>query len=122
MPNLHSRTRRVIVAGGFALALAAAPAAAVFGSEVLVPAPTATTACPAGEIEDLYTDECIPEMAPNVQGGAHPTPGVHRPTTSGVVGCEEHGTCVPYEGGRGEPGNIGNEGVDTVGDEEAARR
>jgi hypothetical protein len=55
--------RRLVLAGGFALAVAAAPAVAAFA----VPAATGTpvAACPAGEEEDLYTDECIPHTVPN---------------------------------------------------------
>jgi len=31
-------------------------------------------ACPAGEVEDIYIGECVPEMAPNTPGGNYPTP------------------------------------------------
>ncbi|HEV7420165.1 MAG TPA: intersectin-EH binding protein Ibp1 [Mycobacterium sp.] len=55
--------RRLVLAGGFALAVAAAPAVAAF----VVPAAAGTpvAACPAGEEEDLYTNECIPHTVPN---------------------------------------------------------
>jgi hypothetical protein len=55
--------RRLILAGGFALAVAAAPAVAAFA----VPANPGTpvAACPAGEEEDLYTDMCIPHTVPS---------------------------------------------------------
>ena len=63
--------RRLVLAGGFALAIAAAPAATL----IAIPVAAAETSCPAGEIEDLYTDACVPEMSPNVAGGNWPTAG-----------------------------------------------
>ncbi len=65
-----STAQRVILAGGFALAIAAAPAAAFL---TMPSAGPALAACPAGETEDLYTDACIPELSPNVPGGNFPT-------------------------------------------------
>lgn len=64
--------RRVLLAGGFSIAIAAAPAVAFFASPAGAPAGPAI-ACPAGESEDLYTDQCIPEMVPNQPGGNYPT-------------------------------------------------
>lgn len=72
MPNLLSRSRRLLVAGGFVVAVAAAPAAAFIAIPSSAGAPV-VTACPAGETEDLYTDNCTPELSPNVAGGAYPT-------------------------------------------------
>ncbi|GAY18088.1 intersectin-EH binding protein Ibp1 [Mycobacterium sp. shizuoka-1] len=65
--------RRVLIAGGFSIAIAAAPVVAFVASPSGVPAGPAI-ACPAGESEDLYTDQCIPEMVPNQPGGNYPTP------------------------------------------------
>lgn len=59
---------RLVAAGGVAVAMAAIPAATLF----TMPVANATT-CPAGEIEDLYTDACTPELSPNVPGGNWPT-------------------------------------------------
>jgi hypothetical protein len=64
--------RRVLLAGGFSIAIAAAPAVAFVASPSGAPA-GAAIACPAGESEDLYTDQCIPEMVPNQPGGNYPT-------------------------------------------------
>src|SRR6478609_9354233 len=64
--------RRILLAGGFSIAIAAAPAVAFFASPAGAPAGSAI-ACPAGESEDLYTDQCIPEMVPNQPGGKYPT-------------------------------------------------
>jgi hypothetical protein len=56
--------RRLILAGGFALTVAAAPAVAA----VTVPTLGLTTNvadCVSGEEEDLYTGECVPHTVPN---------------------------------------------------------
>ena len=55
--------RRLIIAGGFAAAMAAAPAVAV----VAMPAPDAAplAQCAGGEEEDLYTGICVPHTVPN---------------------------------------------------------
>ena len=76
MANSTSVGRRLFLAGGFSIAIAAAPAVAFFAAPSGAPAGPAI-ACPAGESEDLYTDQCIPEMVPNQPGGNYPT------TTSG---------------------------------------
>ena len=63
MATLKFPARRLIIAGGFAVAVAAAPAIAV----VATPLPTATplAQCPAGEEHDLYTSLCVPHLVPN---------------------------------------------------------
>ena len=62
MATLKLSARRLILASGFAVAVAAAPAIAV----VAVPGPDATPmACPAGEEEDLFTNICVPHTVPN---------------------------------------------------------
>ena len=71
MAKSSSVGRRVLLAGGFSIAIAAAPAVAFIASPSSAPAPA--IACPAGESEDLYTDQCIPEMVPNQPGGNYPT-------------------------------------------------
>ena len=63
--------RRILLAGGFSIAIAAAPAAAFVMSSA--PQTASTVACPAGEVEDIYIGECVPEMAPNTPGGNYPT-------------------------------------------------
>jgi hypothetical protein len=55
---------RHILAGGFAVAIAAAPAVAVFA----VPHASSTApiaACTPGEEEDVYTTVCTPMLVPN---------------------------------------------------------
>ena len=65
MATLKLPARRLILAGGFAVAIATAPVVAV----VAVPnysAPTITaTTCSNGEIEDTFTGTCVPDLVPN---------------------------------------------------------
>jgi hypothetical protein len=63
MATLKLPARRLILAGGFAVAIAAAPAVAV----VAAPANSAPTiaACPGGESEDTFTGVCVPDLVPN---------------------------------------------------------
>lgn len=122
MLNLHSRTRGILVAGGFAVAAVAAPALVVLGSGSADPAPV--LACPHGEQIDLYTDQCVPAIAPNTVGGFHPTLGVQPPASApdpSLCPGYEHGECAPVGGGH-LPGNIGDEGSFTIGDVESGRR
>jgi hypothetical protein len=72
MATFPSVGRRILLAGGLSIAIAAAPAAA-FVMTSGAPAGS-TAACPAGEVEDIYIGECIPELAPNTPGGTYPTP------------------------------------------------
>ena len=72
MATSPSVGRRVLLAGGLSIAIAAAPAAA-FVISASAPAVSAV-ACPAGEMEDIYVGECVPEMAPNTPGGTDPSP------------------------------------------------
>lgn len=58
------------MAGGFALAVAAAPAVAAFAGPSAGSAPL--VACPAGEESDLYTGVCLPHTVPNSPFGSIP--------------------------------------------------
>lgn len=58
--------RRLVIAGGFALAVAAAPTLTAFA--VPVSAPLAD--CPGGEESDQFTGICVPHTVPN--SGASP--------------------------------------------------
>ena len=71
MATLHLPTRRFILAGGFAVAIAAAPTFAVFAVPTTsTPAPVAQ--CPMGEVQDPATGVCMPAPAqgsvPEIQG------------------------------------------------------
>ena len=72
MATFPSVGRRILLAVGLSIAIAAAPAAVLVMSSA---APAGSTvACPAGEVEDIYIGECLPEFAPNTPGGNDPTP------------------------------------------------
>ena len=68
MATFQKRPSRLMLAGGFAFAIAAAPAAAFVAMPSTGPV-AHVASCPAGESEDLYTDNCIPEISPKVPGG-----------------------------------------------------
>jgi hypothetical protein len=55
--------QRLVLAGGFALAIAAAPAVVALAAPAIT-GPT-VTACPSGETEDTFTNTCTPDMVPN---------------------------------------------------------
>ena len=56
--------RRLLIAGGFAVAVAAAPVTAFAVPTATAPAPK-VTACPSGESEDVFTGSCTPDLVPN---------------------------------------------------------
>lgn len=65
MATLKLPARRMFLAGGFLIAVAAAPAISVLAGPVSGPSAPTFAACPTGESEDLYTGVCVPEMVPN---------------------------------------------------------
>jgi hypothetical protein len=73
MATLKLPARRLILASGFAVAIAAAPVVAV----VAVPTGSAPTiaACPGGESEDTFTGECVPDLVPNSPEVGQTSPG-----------------------------------------------
>lgn len=56
--------RRILLAGGFALAIAAAPAVGMFAVGSAGPG-SAIAACGSGEDADPFTGECVPLLVPN---------------------------------------------------------
>jgi hypothetical protein len=73
MATLKLPARRLILAGGFAVAIAAGPAVAVLA----VPnnSAPAIAACPSGESEDTFTNMCVPDLVPNSPQAGHTSPG-----------------------------------------------
>jgi hypothetical protein len=59
--KLHAR--QLILAGGFAVAVAAAPA--IVASATPTTTAPSIAACPAGESEDTFTNVCVPDVVPN---------------------------------------------------------
>jgi hypothetical protein len=91
MATLELSVRRLIFAGGFAVAVALAPAIAV----VTIPTASAPLAqCPVGEEEDLFTGACVPHTVPNSPlSGIPGNPDL--PAVDGVP-CTGHnsGQCI----------------------------
>lgn len=91
--------RRLIFAGGFAVAAATAPAIAAFA----VPMSSGpAVACPSGEEEDLYSGLCVPHTVPNSPGSFSATPAnpdlpsVNLPGGGGSIPCTgaNSGECI----------------------------
>lgn len=86
---------RLALAGGFAAAILAAPAAVTI---LAVETPGAThAACPVGETEDLYTTTCVPELVPNSPSPFTTIPGnPDMPAIDGIPcgGGRQSGQCV----------------------------
>ncbi len=84
MVTLQRSVRRLVLTGGFVAAIVAAPAAAAaFSHADTGSVPVATTSCPDGESEDVYTGSCTPELVPNSPNFAVPSGG-SVPEVSGI--------------------------------------
>lgn len=64
MPHFEFSARRLFLAGGFALAVAAAPAVAAMTTPAAVPA-SHLADCASGEDADEFTGSCVPFVVPN---------------------------------------------------------
>jgi hypothetical protein len=86
-------SKRLILACGFAVAVAAAPAIAVFaGPSASVP----LAQCPGGEEEDQFTGVCVPHTVPNSGAAFSAIPGnPDLPAVDGIP-CTGHnsGQCI----------------------------
>ena len=90
----------MILAGGFAVAVAAAPAIAVFAVPTPDAAPVAQ--CPGGEEQDQFTGVCVPHTVPNAGSqfssipGNPSIPAVNLPGGGGAIPCTGHnsGQCI----------------------------
>jgi hypothetical protein len=97
MANFPIPSRRLILAGGLALAILGTPVAVMSTPMASVSTPLA--ACTSGEEEDVYTTTCVPFMVPNSPGGFTTTaanPDI--PEIDGVP-CTGHdsGACLGLE-------------------------
>ncbi|OBB19176.1 intersectin-EH binding protein Ibp1 [Mycobacteriaceae bacterium 1482268.1] len=101
MATMKFSARRLIIAGGFAVAVAAAPAIAFVATPT--PAATPLAQCPGGEEHDLYTSLCIPHLVPNAGqpyqaiGGNSDLAAVTVPGAGGAgIPCTGHnsGQCI----------------------------
>jgi hypothetical protein len=100
MATFQLSARRLILAGGFAVAVAAAPAIAVFAVPTPEAAPMAQ--CPGGEEADQFTGVCVPHTVPNAGAqfstipGNPSVPAVNLPGGGGAIPCTGHnsGQCI----------------------------
>jgi hypothetical protein len=86
-------TRRLILAGGFAVAIAITPAAAIIGHPAhSVP----LAACDPGEEEDVFTTVCTPFMVPrSPQGFTSTAANPDMPEINGVpCNGRDSGACI----------------------------
>jgi hypothetical protein len=86
--------QRLILAGSFALAVAAAPAVAFFAAPSPAGAPVAQ--CVGGEEPDQFTGNCVPHTVPNSGSVFSTQPGnAQIPEVLGVP-CSGHnaGNCI----------------------------
>jgi hypothetical protein len=93
MATLQLSARRLILAGGFAVAVAAAPAIAVFAVPALDAAPIAQ-GCPSGEEADQFTGNCVPHTVPNAGSVFTTQPG--NPQVPEVMGIP----CIGHNSGK----------------------
>lgn len=87
--------RRIIISGGFALAVAAAPAVVAVAVPSSSPA-SAVADCPSGEDSDQFTGECVPFVVPNSPSPFTTIPGnPDIPEIDGIP-CTGHdsGACI----------------------------
>jgi hypothetical protein len=98
MATFELSARRLIIAGGFAVAVAVAPAIAVF----TVPGAVPLAQCVSGEEEDLFTGVCVPHTVPRSGAifssipGNPSLPAVNLPGGGGAIPCTGHnsGQCI----------------------------
>jgi hypothetical protein len=97
MATLKNSARRLAIAGGFALAVAAAPAVAAFTLPSTGPAP-AVAACAPGEVVNPETGQCAPgpvstnpgEISNSMPGATGSLPEVQGIPCTGA----NTGTCI----------------------------
>lgn len=65
MATLKLPLRRFLLTGGFAVAVAAAPAVVAFAVPTTAGPVPSIAACVTGESEDVYTGSCVPDLVPN---------------------------------------------------------
>ena len=95
MATFHLPTRRLILAGGFAVAIAAAPTVAMFAVPATGGTTPSITACSGGETEDMFTNICVPDIVPNSPDFSSTAPVGGLPEINGVP-CTGHdsGQCI----------------------------
>ena len=117
MATMKFSARRLIIAGGFAVAVAAAPAIAFVATPT--PAATPLAQCPGGEEEDLYTRSAFRTWCPTAGepyqaiGGNPDLPAVNLPGGGGSHSLHRPQLRPVHRPGRGgATGTGGDAGVD----------
>jgi len=79
--------RRLLIAGAFAAVVATTPALAYFVVASQGPVAATLAACQDGETEDLFTDNCVPELTPQTGASIDTVraPVVAGPNDSGMI-------------------------------------
>ena len=95
MATFQLPTRRLILAGGFAVAIAAAPAVAMFAVPTSGSSAPSISACAGGETEDQFTNICVPDIVPNSPEFTSTAPVGGLPEIGGIP-CTGHnsGECI----------------------------
>ncbi|MCV7419012.1 intersectin-EH binding protein Ibp1 [Mycobacterium yunnanensis] len=97
MPHIELSARRLILAGGFALAVAAAPAVAAFAVPPNAAGIHLADDCAPGEDADEFTGSCVPFAVPNSPAPDFTTPAGNPdiPEIDGVP-CtgRDSGACI----------------------------
>lgn len=75
MAILDFSLRRLLLAGGFAVAVAAAPAIGAVAGPAAEPLRSLAEECREGEEVDVYTGNCVPHTAPVKAPPKPPNPG-----------------------------------------------
>ncbi len=97
MTSYPLSARRLILAGGFALAVAIAPAAGILAQPTSATDSQPLAACDTGEEEDVFTTSCTPFLVPNSPEGFTTTaanPDI--PEIDGIpcTGGRSSGACI----------------------------
>ena len=116
MAPVSSLTRRLLLAGGFALTISAAPLVAVAGSHPAGSLP-AVAACPAGEVHDQASGACKPvtDKAPGEPGSVNPINPENVPLQPGEVTSSRPGDVGSLPEVNGIPCNANHSGGGSTG-------
>lgn len=101
MATLQPQLKRIVLAGGFALAVAAAPAFAVVTVSAPAPAVPVAQPCSGGEEADPYTGNCVPHTVPSSAssgGAATPFQGIPGNPDIPAVSLPGGGGAIPCTG------------------------
>ncbi|ODQ91757.1 hypothetical protein BHQ17_16655 [Mycolicibacterium holsaticum] len=98
--------RRVIIAGGFAIAAAAPVVGVTLASPVISPSHLAD--CPTGEEQDLYSGQCTPYLVPNSPDAAPAAPAAAPAPAADTTGASPS-LCPPGVSGSECGGSTGGE-------------